>query len=189
MEFKGINTERLLIRKLELSDSHSVFNYRSNKDVSKYQSFKPNCIEDVEIFIKDNTKGINISNAWFQLGIYEGDEIIGDIGIHFIGLENVQCEIGYTLKSEKQGKGYASEAVIAVIDYLFFDLKKRRITASVDPKNESSIRLLERIGFRRESYLKKSIFVNNEWKNDIQYGILAEEWDSLKKILLMRNNK
>lgn len=88
----------------------------------------------------------------------------------------MQVEIGYTLSLEYQGNGYATESVINVINYLFNNLKKHRITASVDPENVRSAVLLERIGMRKEAHFKKSFWFNNEWVDDVVYAILKEEW-------------
>nr|WP_257286661.1 GNAT family protein [Halanaerobium congolense] len=84
--------------------------------------------------------------------------------------------MGYSLSLKYQGKGLATEAVTAVLNYLFFDLNKHRVTASVDPDNLKSINLLERLGMRKEAHFKKSVFINGKWKDDIIYAVLKEEW-------------
>jgi RimJ/RimL family protein N-acetyltransferase len=63
------------------------------------------------------------------------------------------------------------------MDYLFNTLNKHRITGSVDPKNSDSIKLLERLNFRKEAHFKESLFINGEWVDDIVYGILKSEWN------------
>lgn len=63
------------------------------------------------------------------------------------------------LSLNSQGKGYATEAAIGVIDYLFSDLKKHRITASVDPINIKSVALLERIGMRKEAHFNEKCII------------------------------
>ena len=63
----------------------------------------------------------------------------------------MQVEIGYTLSPQYQGKGYGVEAVHSIIDYLFNNLNKHRITASVDPENTKSINLIEKLGMRERS--------------------------------------
>jgi RimJ/RimL family protein N-acetyltransferase len=117
-----------------------------------------------------------VLDTWIQLCVFikENDKLIGDIGVHFI--DELQAEIGYTVSSEFQGKGYATEAVKEVINYLFKNLKKHRITASVDPRNLKSIELLDRIGMRKEAYFKKSVWFNHEWADDVVYAILEEEY-------------
>nr|WP_278247898.1 GNAT family protein [Clostridium botulinum] len=102
------------------------------------------------------------------------------MGIHFIGSDNLQAEIGVTLSLEHQCKGYATEAIISIVDYLFNNLKKHRIIASVDPRNIKSIALLERIQMRKEVHFKKSFWFNNEWADDVVYVILKGEWTNQK---------
>lgn len=172
-----ISTERLFLRSIKLSDAVSILRYRSNPIVYKYQNWKPETLEDVKSFISENISSVpNIPNTWYQLGIFikEDSELIGDIGIHFI--DNLQVEIGFTLSLEYQGKGYATEAVIEVINYMFYTLKKHRVTASVDPRNTKSISLLNIINMRKEAHFRKSIWFNEEWADDIVFAILEEEW-------------
>ncbi len=102
--------------------------------------------------------------------------MIGDIGIHFIGPENKQVEIGYTISRDFQRQGFGKEAVIGIINYLFKNLQKHRITASLDPKNSASIALLESIRFRKEGLLKQSILNQGVWEDDLLYALLSEEW-------------
>lgn len=180
MSLNDINilTKRLWLRGISLSDAEAVFKYRSDPKVYKFQGLRPKTVEDIYEFINKTAKAPNIPDTWYQLVIVikETNEVIGDVGIHFCDLDNYHVEIGYTLASQYQGNGYATEAVIGVINYLFRDLNKHRITASVDPENTRSIALLERIGMRKEAHFKKSILWNNEWTDDVIYGILEEEW-------------
>jgi len=175
----NISTERLILRGIRLSDAESIFKYRSNPQIYEFQNWKPRTLQDVQGYIREKVSEVpNIHDTWYQLSILikETNELVGDIGIHFIDPDNLQVEIGYTISLEYQGKGYASEAVAGVINYLFNNLKKHRITASVDPKNTKSIALLRRIGMREEAHFKKSIWFNDEWTDDVVYAILEEEW-------------
>ncbi|MEI7530117.1 MAG: GNAT family protein, partial [Elusimicrobiota bacterium] len=88
---------------------------------------------------------------------------------------NRQAELGYTLAPEHQGKGYATEAVVRVVEYLF-KLKKHRITATADPRNTPSIKLMERLGMRKEGHFKKSFWTGKAWADDVAYALLREEW-------------
>lgn len=175
----NFSTERLILRGIKLSDAKSMFQYRSDPQIYQFQNWKPLTLQDVEDFICTKiSKEANIPNTWYQLGIFtkEFNDLIGDIGIHFIESDNLQVEIGYTLSMEYQGRGYATEAVAAVINSMFNIFNKHRIIASVDPKNIKSIALLERIGMRKEAHFRKSIWFNEEWTDDIVYAILEEEW-------------
>ena len=171
-------TERLFLRDLNFNDAQNIFAYRSDAEANKFQSWIPESREDVESFIQRNKIEFNQPESWYQVLITdrETEAVIGDIGIHFFGAENLQVELGITLNKDFQGKGYAAEALQGVIDFLFNDLGKHRIMASVDPDNSDSIRLMERIGFRKEGHFIKSLFWKNRWVDDIIYAILHEEW-------------
>lgn len=175
----NISTERLVLRNVRISDAESIFKYRSNPQISEFQGWKPQTIEEVKKFIYEKiAKAPNIPGTWYQLGILvkETNKLIGDIGVHFIDADNQQVEIGFTLSLESQGKGYATEAVIGVINYLFSSLQKHRVAASVDPRNTKSIALLKRIGMRKEAHFRKSFWFDNQWTDDVIYAILEEEW-------------
>ncbi|WP_107037427.1 GNAT family N-acetyltransferase [Brumimicrobium mesophilum] len=173
-----IESDKIKLRPIEAQDNAKVFSYRRDSVTNKYQGFVPKALHEVDAFIAKNPTDFNQPESWFQLVIIkkESNEIIGDIGIHFIGDDGFQCELGCTLSKKHQGKGFATDAMKITIDYLFTSLNKHRITASVDPKNTDSIRLLERLGFRNEAHFKESLFINGEWVDDVIYGLLKSEW-------------
>ncbi len=171
-----IKSERTILRPIELNDNNEIFSYRSDTETNKFQGWIPKTLQDVNDFISKNPTEFNKSETWFQLVIIEkgNNSIIGDVGVHFI--DNHQCEIGCTLRKNSHGKGFATETLKAVIDFLFNVLDKHRIVGSIDPQNTSSIKLLERLGFRKEAHFHKSLLVNGEWVDDIVYAILKMEW-------------
>ncbi|WP_338761584.1 GNAT family N-acetyltransferase [Bernardetia sp. ABR2-2B] len=172
-------TMRLYLRPIDIEDAEEVFEYKSNKKANKFQGFIPKNKEEVEDFIQKKTaREINIENTWFQFVIiHERDtKIIGDVGLHFLEGGNNQVEFGITLNSEYQQQGYAKEAMKTVISYLFRDLNKHRIIASIDPRNISSIKLMKSLNMRKEAHFEKSLFFKNEWVDDLIYAILKEEY-------------
>jgi len=175
-----LETERLALRPININDKVEIFAYRSDQKTNKYQSWIPKTIGDVETFIKKNAEQINEPETWFQFLIIEknSQKVVGDLGVHFWDKENKQVEIGCTLNKNYQKKGYATESVRKVVDYLFTELNKHRIITSIDPNNESSIRLVERIGFRKEAHFVESIFVNGKWVDDLIYSLIDKDWVS-----------
>ena len=159
-------TKRLIIRPIKLDDKKEVFSYRSDRETNKYQGWIPTTLNDVESFIGKISKKMNEPETWFQFVIIQRDtqQIIGDIGVHFLDRENNQAEIGCTLSRKFQKKGYATESLKRIIDYLFQDLNKHRIIASLEPENINSIRLVERIGFRKEDHFVDGLLIY-EMKN------------------------
>ncbi len=176
-----ITTDRLLLRPIRMEDSDSIFQYRSNVEVNRYQGWIPKTIADVRDFILNKVSSeINLQGTWFQFTILkkDNDELIGDIGIHFLESDNFQVEMGCTLSKDHQGKGYAFEAVKEIVNFIFENLGKRRIVVSIDSRNQSSIRLIERLGFRKKGLVKESSELNSEWTDDLVYAVLKEEWNA-----------
>jgi len=174
-----IITGRLSLRPVSITDSESILTYRSDAVENRYQGWIPKTIADVHDFIQNRVSGIiNVSDTWFQFVIILNStgELIGDIGIHFLDMDEFQVEIGCTLNKQFQGKGYANEALQEIINYLFSGLKKHRIIASIDPRNKPSMRMVERLGFRKEAHFKESLLINGEWLDDVVYAILKHEW-------------
>jgi RimJ/RimL family protein N-acetyltransferase len=173
-----IESDKLLLRPISTKDNTQVFEYRSDRVTNKYQGFIPKELKEVDKFIANNPLEFNQPDSWFQLVVVEKstNKIVGDIGVHFIGKDGFQCELGCTLSKKSQGKGIATEAMIITIKYLFNHLNKHRIIGSVDPKNLDSIRLLERLNFRKEAHFKESLLINGVWVDNVIYGILKREW-------------
>lgn len=176
-----IETPRLLMKPLQLRDIRGMYAYRSDPEISRYQSWRPSREEEVEAFIlKYGNGNINVVDSWCQMGVYRktSRELIGDVGMHFLPPDSRQVELGFTISPRHQRKGYAAEAVDALLTYLFGDLNKHRIIASVDPRNTASIALLEKMGMRKEAHHIRSIWTSEGWGDDMVYALLREEWEN-----------
>lgn len=174
-----IRTDRLRLRPLQDKDLMSVYEYRSDAYTNRYQGWIPRTPADMEQFLSMISTNPDIPGTWYQLVIIESEsgKLIGDIGLHFLNPVNKVVELGITLSRSYHGRGYATEALRALIALLFSDLKKHRLFASIDPDNIGSIRLFERLGFRKEAHFVKSLFLDDRWVDDTIYGLLAEEWE------------
>lgn len=176
-----LRTERLILRPLTLDDKYELFKYHADAEVNKYQGWIPKSIEDVELFINKISKQVNEPGTWFQFVIVEqkNQKIVGDLGVHFWDKENKQVEIGCTLNKDFHHFGYATESIKRVIDYLFNDLNKHRIITSIDPGNKNSIRLVERVGFRKEGHFVESLLINGNWVDDVIYAMIEKDWEKI----------
>lgn|SRR5690242_17877400 len=89
----------------------------------------------------------------------------------------VQAELGWALRPDETGKGYATEAVEAAIRICFEQLGLRRVTASCFAANTASYRLMERVGMGREARtVKDALHPSGEWMDGYAYALLADEW-------------
>ena len=91
--------------------------------------------------------------------------------------------VGYMLVPDERGKGYGSESVQLMVDYLFLNKDIVRIQAEIHPQNEASSRVLEKAGFSKEGILRKSFFRRGVWRDTALYSILREEWKEPKILL------
>jgi RimJ/RimL family protein N-acetyltransferase len=96
-------------------------------------------------------------------------------------------EIGYVLVPSERGKGYCTEAVRILVDYLFLTKDIPCIQAIADVRNRASQRVLEKSGFQKEGITRKRLFFRGEWTNNSVYSILREEWKEPK--ILTRTEK
>lgn len=140
-------------------------------------------MEEVVAFIeKQTTLDVEELDTWFQLAITlkETGLLVGDCGLHSLKHDPHQSEIGINLAPDQQGKGYATEALTAVLDFLFSILGKHRVSASTDPRNEPTIKLLRSLGMRQEAHFRESFWFKGEWTDDLVFAILRSEWEAAR---------
>ncbi len=147
--FPQIKTERLLLRKLTVADTSSIFTLRSDERIQQFikrplHSTKGESLE----FIHFINAGIE-QNEWIYWAIspIDGTELIGTICLWNFSKTHHKADIGYELHPDHQGKGLMNEAAISVIHYGFNDLNLQSIEAYTHFENEASKRLLRRNHF------------------------------------------
>jgi RimJ/RimL family protein N-acetyltransferase len=101
---------------------------------------------------------------------------IGMIGHHLHGRAE---ELGYAILPSERGKGYCSEALNIMVDYLFPSKDTVRIQALTDVRNVASQKILAKVGFMKEGVVRKDYF-RGDWRDCCLYSILREEWKEPK---------
>lgn len=179
--FSKIETERLILRRFKKADAVAFLKYRTNPIVALYQGegWLDYTMEKAEVFVDEMMCAeIDVPGDWFQVAIElkEAGCLIGDCGIHTLGEDSNQIEIGFSLDPEFQGKGYGSEAVRGILNFLFNDLGKHRVIANVDVRNNPSAELLKRVGFRQEGHFIQNAWYKGEYTDEFLFAMLKEEW-------------
>lgn len=183
MEEIKIFTERLIIRHLKLTDLAEFHLYRSNPEVTKYQGFDVFTLERAKQFIQDNaTKHFGKAGEWVQYGIehVETKRLIGDCAIKLDPYDTRIAETGITISHLEQRKGFAKEALLGMLTFLFESKGIHRVVETVDAENRASVNLLKSVGFRLEGHFIENIFFKGKWGSEFQYAMLKREWDSRK---------
>lgn len=154
---KELNTRRLYLRKMKVSDSHSLFKIWSDPDVTKFMNIASFTHEaqakEMVVLLEDLAQAGKAIR--FSIIERKSNEIIGTCGFNSIDLENAKAEIGYDIAKAYWGMGYAPEAISALIKYAFETLKLNRIEAKVEPANVNSMKVLQKLHFTFEGTLRQ----------------------------------
>ncbi len=176
-----VHTARLTLRPASTADLDATWRFRQLDEVSRWMTSAPTSRADYRRKFEDPDRLAK------TLVIELDGEVIGDLMLAIedawaqsevaTQAQGVQAELGWCLDPAHQGRGYASEAVAALMRLCFEDLGLRRVTANCFADNEQSWRLMERLGMRREIHtLSESLHRSGEWLDGMGYALLADEW-------------
>lgn len=161
---KKIETERLILRKLELSDVESVYNnWCSDKEVSKYVTWDTHqSINDTAEYVKYKVDLYerNYRFDWVVV-IKETNEVIGEIDAVKTSVNYSLVELGYCFGSKYWNQGYATEALSAVVKYLKTVANVEKITACHISTNPASGRVMQKAGMTYDATLKEYVVDKN----------------------------
>jgi RimJ/RimL family protein N-acetyltransferase len=178
--FRTLTTQRLVVRRFRPEDLDAFVAYRSDPQVARYQGWEaPYPAGQARQFLQQlQDSHPDTPGEWFQFAVAlrHTDRLIGDCAAHVRADDLRQAEIGFTVATEHQGHGYATEAVRRLLHYLLIERDKHRVSATCDDRNTRSAAVLERVGMRREGHLLESTWSKGEWTNDFLYAVLHREW-------------
>ncbi|CAH0259130.1 Spermidine N(1)-acetyltransferase [Microbacterium oxydans] len=175
-----IRTERLLLRPIVIDDAAAMHAYKSDADVVRYVPYAPLELAEVERRIAttwSNTRFAQHGDA-VCLAVEERatGELIGDVVLFWRSEVDRAGEVGYIFDPRSAGRGFATEAVGALLALGFDGLGLHRISARIDERNTASARVVERLGFRQEARLVDSEWFKDEWSTLLIFGLLDDEW-------------
>lgn len=177
-----INTDRLLLRKLEVADANDMFkNWATDSEVTKFLSWKPhdNVEETKEIIKQWTLEYENDDNYNWAIVLKDVGEVIGEISLVRMDEKHYSCEVGYCMSRKYWNMGIMTEALKAVIDYLFSEVGFNRIVALHDTKNGASGKVMGKSGMKYEGTLRQASFSEKRGFYDLAiYAILKDEWNS-----------
>ena len=178
-----LETNRLVLRKVEEDDASSMLKYLSDKEVMKYYGLEPfetmeEALGELSWYesIRNNTTGIR-----WGITLKEENEVIGSCGFFNKNLQHYRTEIGYELHRSYWGQGIAGEALGAIIAYGFESMELQRIEALIEPANTPSLTLVEKQGFVREGLLRNYEFTGGKFDDLCMYSLLKQDFKKLRK--------
>ena len=170
-------TARLVARRFGPRDLAPFVAMRNDPEVARYQSWDRYAEEDGRRFLAELAQMQPGQPGWFQFALEEkatGD-FLGDCGLNVSAQDGRLAQIGYTIARPHWNRGLATEAVTALTGYAFAAFPLHRISASADPRNIASCRVLEKAGFTREAHFRQSEWFKNQWADDVVYARLRTD--------------
>ncbi|HEY7850046.1 MAG TPA: GNAT family protein [Ktedonobacterales bacterium] len=176
-----LETARLRLRRFRDDDLEPFMAYRNDPDVARYQSWESVSLPEAQALIeaeRDASPGVPGMGAQIAIELRETGRLIGDCYFRIEPDNPRQAEIGYTLASDAQGRGLATEALDAWLTYAFDAYDLHRVIAVADCENLRSVALLERLGMRREGHFLQNVWFKGKWGDEYLYATLREEWQA-----------
>lgn len=184
---RSLHTSRLTLRPAAITDSDPTWTFRQLPEVNEWLTGCPTTIEGYrELFARPDRLATTVM---IELGRPGDGPVIGDFMLRredaWAQLERTEeaqgttAELGWVLDPKYAGRGYATEAVVELLRFAFEEVGVRRAVANCFLDNDSSWRLMERVGMRREGHaVGESLHRSGRWLDTLTYALLAEEWIS-----------
>ncbi len=176
--FPIIKTDRLLLRELREEDAMDIYSYFSKDEVTRFYDL----YTFTEVQQASDLLQLWINRFYQDEGIRWGivlkdsqNRLIGTCGYHSWSKEHNRAEIGYELHPDYWGKGLMTEAIDSIVQYGRDALRLRRIEAFIDPINESSGKILEKVGMQSEGVLRDYFFEKGRFVDAEIYAKINQE--------------
>jgi RimJ/RimL family protein N-acetyltransferase len=174
----AIHSPRLVLRLVRDEDLPPLLEMNADDIVTRYLPYESwRGMEDAQAWMSRAQARLAAGEAWqFVIVLRESGRVIGSCLLFHFDFPNGRAEIGYLLGRAHWGAGYMQEAAAALVDYAFDAVGLRRLEAEIDPRNEASAKLLERVGFTKEGHLRERWDTKGEVSDSGLYGLLRSAW-------------
>jgi len=177
-KFPTIETERCLLRQVKKEDSKTIFEIRSDYDTMKYYGIK--LAEDpaqVDKSIEMRKKGFDEKRGigWI-IADKKTDKLLGMVSFPFWLKPFFLSRLSYILHKDNWGKGIMSEVLPVCLNFGFEKMALHRIEAVIDPGNIASLKLVEKLNFKRECLMKEQgyDFIHDRFNDTYLYCLLKK---------------
>ncbi|WP_239075309.1 GNAT family N-acetyltransferase [Planosporangium flavigriseum] len=175
-----------MLREFRRDDVDAAFAIVGDEDVTRWLSFDVHDQAATQAMIDGVVERAQAvpRTEYYLVVTLPGDELIG---FARLGLDGVQAaKLGYAIRHDQWGHGYATDAARALVDFGFRQLGLHRISAAIGPDNEASIAVVKRLGMQYEGRIRDHVFTNGSWRDSLLYSVLAAEWEASSAVSLRR---
>lgn len=175
-ELPTLRGSRVTLRWLTADDVDALHEIFSDPEVARYLAIpRQQSREETARFLAGIHEGFR-TGSLYQWGIEHAGRLLGTCTLSGIDWENRRAEIGFALGRAAWGQGLMPDALASLLEHAFGELRLHRIEADVDPRNGASLRLLEKLGFRREGHLRERYLKDGEIQDSILLGLLRQDY-------------
>jgi len=161
------------------ADAPAAFRWSSDPEVFRYMAYDVMAtVEEEAAFLADiAARSATRPRTLYDLGIETADgDLVGMIRLNIGSLDHRNAELGYCLRRDAWGRGFATAAAALLLELAFTQLGMHRVGAFHDPRNVASGRVLEKVGMQREGYLRENVWAHGAWRDSVAYAILEPDW-------------
>ena len=180
MEHKGtqvLRTERLILRPITPEDAESVYRWMGDPEVCKYERWSPHPNSGYSYGYIQAVYRYESATA-YQWGVECNGGLIGSVSIVGVDDFDHKATLGYCIARAFWSQGYATEAVKAVLAFMFQEVGLNRIEASHSVQNIASGRVLEKAGMKREGFAKEYYWCSLGFQDSQLYGITKNQFNA-----------
>jgi RimJ/RimL family protein N-acetyltransferase len=165
----------VILREFRSDDAADAYAIIGDDEVTQWLSFDSRSREAAQAMVDGAAERAKIEprDEYYLAVALPDDTLIGfarlELGAH------QGAKLGYAIRADHWGKGYATDAVRTIIDFGFIELGIHRITVAIGPDNAASIAVIEKLGFTYEGTLRDHVFTNGAWRDSRLYSILAPQ--------------
>jgi ribosomal-protein-alanine N-acetyltransferase len=173
-----LETPRLLLRKIVVSDYQDMYDYSRRPETSRYLLWSPHSSPRFTKKYVSYLQGQYRNGNFYDFAVIEkaSGKMIGTCGFTDFDLDINSAELGYILHPDYWGKGFGKEAVLRVMSYGFAELRLHRMTAKIMAGNIASKRLAQSCGMRHEATHIDGMRIKGNYETIDVYAILAREF-------------
>jgi aminoglycoside 6'-N-acetyltransferase len=177
-----LSTERLRLRPVTADDLDPIHAYLSRADVCRFLLHEPRSRDQVAEGLTraagKTSLAANGDGARLAVIRRDDDQFLGEVVLGVESAATACVEIGWVFHPDHGGRGYATEAARALLDFAFGTLNAHRVIAQLHPENEASVRLCHRLGLRHEAHHVADCWIPDRgvWEDTGVFAILRREW-------------
>jgi [ribosomal protein S5]-alanine N-acetyltransferase len=176
-KFPVLETDRLIFRQFHKNDAAQLFKIRSNPQVMEFMdAIVLKSEADAKVLLKSFHAEFKIKKGiTWAIVEKQTNQLIGSFGFWKLFKNHCRAEIGYSLLPEYWGKGLMAETFKALIEFGFNQMQVHSIEANVNPENQKSKQLLERVGFRKEAHFRENFLYKEKFLDSAIYCLVETD--------------